>query len=156
MRALEDLKFNATRRHFLSAASLGVGSVALGALLDPARLLGGPAQAPAGPVPGAPQSGPILPATHIVPRAKRVIYLFQTAARRSWTCSTTSRCCATMNGQDLPESVRKGQRLTGMTAHQKQFPLAGSHFTFASTGRAARGSASCCRTRPRSPTSCAS
>ena len=44
MKALEDLKFNATRRHFLSAASLGIGSVALGALLDPARLFGGPAQ----------------------------------------------------------------------------------------------------------------
>ena len=44
MKALEDLKYNATRRHFLSAASLGIGSVALGTLLDPAHLLGGQAQ----------------------------------------------------------------------------------------------------------------
>ena len=59
MKALEDLKFNATRRHFLSAASLGIGSVALGALLDPARLFGGSAQAPVATVPGATPTGPI-------------------------------------------------------------------------------------------------
>jgi hypothetical protein len=40
-----------------------------------------------------------------------------------------------MNGEELPDSVRKGQRLTGMTAHQKQFPLAGSHFAFARHGQ---------------------
>ena len=40
-----------------------------------------------------------------------------------------------MNGEELPDSVRMGQRLTGMTAHQKQFPLAGSHFAFAQHGQ---------------------
>ena len=36
--------------------------------------------------------------------------------------------------QNLPESVRQGQRLTGMTAHQKSFPLAGAQFEFARHG----------------------
>ena len=35
-----------------------------------------------------------------------------------------------MNGQDLPASVRRGQRLTGMSAHQATLPLAGSVFAF--------------------------
>ncbi len=135
MKALEDLKFNATRRHFLSAASLGVGSVALGALLDPARLFGGPAQTPAGALPRALPSGPILPATHLVPRARRVIYLFQSGGPSQLDLFDEKPLLRSMNGEELPESVRKGQRLTGMTAHQKQFPLAGSHFAFARHGQ---------------------
>ena len=41
MKSLDDLRFNSTRRHFLSATSLGIGGVALGALLDPLQALGG-------------------------------------------------------------------------------------------------------------------
>ena len=40
-----------------------------------------------------------------------------------------------MNGEELPASVRKGQRLTGMTAFQKSFPMAGSQFEFAQHGQ---------------------
>jgi hypothetical protein len=40
-----------------------------------------------------------------------------------------------MNGENLPESVRAGQRLTGMSAHQASYPLAGSIFPFAQHGR---------------------
>ena len=40
-----------------------------------------------------------------------------------------------MNGEELPESVSGGQRLTGMTAGQNSFPLAGSHFKFKQHGR---------------------
>ena len=40
-----------------------------------------------------------------------------------------------MNGQELPESIRKGQRLTGMTAGQTSFPLAGSIFNFKQRGK---------------------
>ncbi len=88
MDGLDDLKFNCTRRHFLSAASLGIGSTALAALLDPSLLAAAPgAQAAAAGV-------PLLASPHLVPRVKRVIYLFRPAARRSSTCSTTSRACA--------------------------------------------------------------
>ncbi len=40
-----------------------------------------------------------------------------------------------MNGQDLPESVRMGQRLTSMSANQATLPMAGSHFKFARQGK---------------------
>ena len=44
------------------------------------------------------------------------------ARRRRWTCSTTSRSSAKRYGKDLPDSIRQGQRLTGMTSGQKTFP----------------------------------
>ncbi len=137
MKALEDLKFNATRRHFLSAASLGIGSVALGTLLDPAHLLGGQAQSggAAGGAAGAAPAGPLLQTTHVVPRAKRIIYLFQSGGPSQLDLFDEKPLLRAMNGQELPDSVRKGQRLTGMTAHQKQFPLAGSQFTMARHGQ---------------------
>ncbi len=136
MKALQDLKFNATRRHFLSATSLGIGSVALGSLLDPARLFGRqPQPAAAAAAAATPADGALLQATHVVPRAKRVIYLFQSGGPSQLDLFDEKPLLRTMNGQDLPASVRMGQRLTGMTAHQKQFPLAGSHFDFARHGQ---------------------
>ena len=62
-----------------------------------------------------------------------------------------------MNGKDLPDSVRMGQRLTGMSANQATLPLAGlASSSSPGTASAAPGSASCCRTRPRWPTTSAS
>jgi hypothetical protein len=123
---LDDLKFNCTRRHFLSSMSLGVGSAALASLLDPAMLA-------AGEVPAA--DGPILAARHFVPRAKRVIYLFQSGGPSQLELFDHKPLLRTMNGQELPDSIRKGQRLTGMTAFQRSFPLAGAQFEFAQHGR---------------------
>ena len=57
-----------------------------------------------------------------------------TARLRSSICSTTSRTSTSMRGTDLPDSVRKGQRLTGMTAYQAKFPTAPSIFKFAQHG----------------------
>ena len=132
MKALEDLKFNATRRHFLSSASLGIGSVALGSLLDPRSLFGNPAQ---GPAPTGVPTGPVIPATHVVPRAKRVIYLFQSGGPSQLELFDYKPRLRSLNGEELPASIRMGQRLTGMTAHQKSFPMAGSQFAFARHGR---------------------
>jgi hypothetical protein len=124
--ALDDLKYNCTRRHFLSSMSLGVGGTALASLLDPAVLLGSGTAA---------SDGPVLGARHFVPRAKRVIYLFQSGGPSHLELFDYKPLLRTMNGQELPESVRKGQRLTGMTAFQRSFPLAGSQFEFAQHGR---------------------
>ena len=68
-------------------------------------------------------------------KAKRVIYLFQSGARRRWTCSTTSRSWRDVQGSELPDSMRKGQRLTGMTSRQASFPIAASKFKFAQHGQ---------------------
>src|SRR5690606_38190725 len=129
---LRDLKFNATRRHFLSAASLGIGSVALGSLLDPLQLLG--QETPAGVSTGG-ATAHVLGERHLVPRAKRVIYLFQSGGPSQLELFDYKPTLEKMNGEELPASVRMGQRLTGMTAHQKSFPLAGSQFSFAQHGQ---------------------
>jgi len=130
MTPLNDLKYNSTRRHFLSRTSLGLGAVALGALLSPLKLLGGQAA----PAATGSQAG-TLSGLHFVPRAKRVIYLFQSGGPSQLDLFDYKPLLQEMNGQELPASVRMGQRLTGMTSHQASFPLAGSHFAFNRHGK---------------------
>ena len=70
-----------------------------------------------------------------MPRAKRVIYLFQSGGPSQLDLFDEKPLLRNMNGQELPASVRMGQRLTGMTAFQKAFPMAGTHFAFAQHGK---------------------
>jgi len=133
MKGLEDLKYNCTRRHFLSATSLGLGAAALSSLLNPLSSLAGQGGGVA-PIPGA-DGGGALGTYHIPPRAKRVIYLFQSGGPSQLELFDYKPKLREMNGEELPASVRMGQRLTGMTAHQKQFPMAGSQFEFAQYGQ---------------------
>ena len=70
-----------------------------------------------------------------MPRVKRVIYLFQSGGPSQLELFDYKPLLRTMNGEQLPDSVRKGQRLTGMTAFQRSFPLAGSQFEFARHGK---------------------
>ena len=130
MDELCDLKYNSTRRHFLPKASLGIGSAALASLLSPV-----PGFATAGRDDG---SSGILRKPHFTPKVSRVIYLFQSGGPSHLDLFDYKPTLARMNGEQLPESVRKGQRLTGMTAHQKSFPLAGAQFRFAPHGRCRR------------------
>src|SRR6187455_2785058 len=108
------------RRKFLSNLSIGLGSVALGSLLIPDLFSGV----------GETESNPILGLPHFAPKAKRVIYLFQNGAPSQLELFDYKPLLNKMMGQELPESIRMGQRLTGMTANQKKFPLVGSHFKF--------------------------
>ncbi|PWT98678.1 MAG: sulfatase [Bacteroidetes bacterium] len=113
---------NINRRHFLSKMSLGIGSLALGSLLIPEIFRGNDEDSlPAG-----------IP--HFAPKAKRVIYLFQSGAPSQLDLFDYKPMLNKMQGQNLPESVRMGQRLTGMTSGQKTFPLAGSIFKFQQYG----------------------
>ena len=114
-----------TRRHFFGKAASGVGSIALAHLLG--RDFAG-AQTPAGAASGLPR----LP--HFAPKAKRVIWLFQSGGPSQLETFDPKPELAGMRGQDLPESVRKGQRLTTMTAHQTSFPLVESAFGFRQHG----------------------
>lgn len=115
---------NVNRRKFLSRLSLGIGSAALGSLLIP-DLFG-----------GAETEATALGLPHFAPRAKRVIYLFQNGAPSQLDLFDYKPMLQTMFGKDLPASVRMGQRLTGMTANQANFPLAGSKFKFQQYGQA--------------------
>jgi hypothetical protein len=113
-----------TRRHFFSRASTGPGIVALASLLDD-RLFAAPAASP----PGT-EATP-----HFKPRAKRVIYLFQSGAPSQMDLFDHKPALADLRGKELPDSIRKGQRLTGMTATQTSFPVAPSKFHFARQGK---------------------
>ena len=106
-----------TRRHFFGKAGLGLAALS--------SLLGESAQAADG-LPGLP---------HFTPKAKRVIYLFQSGAPSQMDLFDYKPKLHDLRGKDLPDSVRKGQRLTGMTATQDRFPMAPSLFRFARHGR---------------------
>ncbi|MFZ4260438.1 DUF1501 domain-containing protein [Sphingobacterium sp. HJSM2_6] len=113
------------RRQFLSSLSIGIGSVALGALLIPDLFSGKPGSQEA--------FEKALP--HFAPKAKRVIYLFQSGGVSQLETFDYKPKLREMMGQDLPDSIRGGQRLTGMTSGQANFPLVGSYFDFAQYGQ---------------------
>lgn len=116
---------NYSRRDFLAKTSLGLGAISLASLVNPTSLFAGPAVGPGNGILGKP---------HFAPRAKRVIYLFQSGGPSQMDLFDPKPLLNKMNGQELPESVRQGQRLTGMSSGQKSFPLAGSHFDFQQHG----------------------
>lgn len=76
----------------------------------------------------------VLGAPHFAPRAKRVIFLFQSGAPSQMDLFDDKPQLRDLNGQNLPDSVRQGQRITGMTSGQTSYPLAGSLFKFARCG----------------------
>lgn len=120
--SLENIHDQMSRRTFLGLTSLGLGASALASLL--------PSSAAANPL-----NSLIDQIPNIAPKAKRVIYLLQSGAPSQLDLFDYKPMLEKMWGQDLPESVRKGQRLTGMTAGQSRFPLAASYFKFAQYGQ---------------------
>jgi len=110
-----------TRRHFFSRTATGLGAAALASLLGDDLSAAGETMGLAG-----------LP--HFAPKAKRVIYLFQSGAPSQMELYDHKPRLTDLVGTDLPDSIRKGQRLTGMTATQASFPVAPSLFKFAQHG----------------------
>jgi hypothetical protein len=117
-------RLNVNRRHFLGKLSLGIGSAALGSLLIPDLFSSSGEELAI--TPGLP---------HFAPKAKRIIYLHQNGAPSQLESFDYKPMLNKMAGQDLPESIRNGQRLTGMTSGQTKFPLVGSYFKFAQYGK---------------------
>ncbi len=71
---------------------------------------------------------------NFTPKAKRIIYLFQSGAPSQMDLFDPKPKMADHFGEDLPASIRKGQRLTTMTSGQKTFPVAPSKFKFKQHG----------------------
>jgi len=111
------------RRVFLQGSSSVVGSAALAGLL--AR--DGLTATPAGPATGA-------VAPHQAPRAKRVVYLFQSGGPSHLELFDHKPRLKEFHGQELPDSIRQGQRLTGMTSGQASFPVVAPKFRFVQAG----------------------
>jgi hypothetical protein len=120
-----------TRRHFLGLTSTGLGAAALATLVSEDLLAQGAAaagSAPQGSIGGLPG----LP--HFAPKAKRVIYLFQSGAPSQHELFDYKPKLAELRGTELPDSIRQGQRLTAMTATQQSFPIVPSIYKFAQHG----------------------
>ena len=109
------------RRDFLGSSARALAQVALASLAG-GRLL-------------AQESRGSPPLPHYRPRAKRVIYLFQSGGPSHLETFDWKPLLRERHGQELPDSVRRGQRLTGMSGNQASLPLAGSFTDFRPRGR---------------------
>jgi len=113
-----------TRRHFFGRSATGIGGVALASLLNPQLFA---AKKTAG--------ENVLGSPHFAPKAKRIIYLFMAGAPAQIDLFDYKPKMQAFFNKDLPDSVRRGQRLTTMTSKQKRFPIAPSIFKFRQHGK---------------------
>jgi Protein of unknown function (DUF1501) len=102
------------RRAFLASAAGSLGAMALGTLAH------------------ADSTSGALP--HFAPKAKRVIYLFMAGGPSHIDMFDYHPAMRKIHGSELPESIRQGQRLTGMTSGQKSFPCVAPMFKFTRHG----------------------
>ncbi len=121
MNETEQIAAQMNRREFLRGSVLGLGTLALGSLINPMNAFAADE---------LPVRGP-----HFAPKAKRVIYLFQSGAPSQLELFDYKPKLRTMFGQELPPSVRGNQRLTGMSSGQRSFPLAFGKFEFKQWGK---------------------
>jgi len=113
------------RREFLTRTSLGLGSLALGGLLNPSHV-------------GASTLGTRGLPKGISPKVRRVVYLFQSGGPSQLDLFDYKPALREYHGQDLPASIRGGQRLTGMSGNQTAFPMTASKFNFSQYGECQR------------------
>jgi hypothetical protein len=102
------------RRQFLGRTTTGIGTAALASILNP---------------------GLLSAAAELAPRAKHVIYLFMSGGPSHIDLYDYKPELAEHDREELPASVRMGQRVTGMTSGQKSFPCVPSIFKFAQHGQ---------------------
>ena len=126
MNPLEQFELQLTRRQMLSRGRSCLGAAAL------AGLLSSESQAAAGYSSVA--AGGLSSLPHFAPKAKRVIYLFMAGGPSHIDLFDYKPAMRKIHGTELPESIRQGQRLTGMTSGQKSFPCVAPMFKFTRHG----------------------
>src|SRR3954454_12766820 len=109
-----------TRRQFFGRTATGIGTAALASLLND-RLFAADAHG-------------VQAALHFAPRAKHVIYLFMSGGPSHIDLFDHKPKLKEHHGEELPASIRMGQRITGMTSGQKSFPCVAPMFEFARHG----------------------
>jgi hypothetical protein len=114
------------RRNFLLKTASGLGAMAVGSLLGTNQVFGNT------PSVFSPQLSDFQ---RLAPKAKRVVYLFMAGGPSQFETFDYKPKLANMFGQGLPDSVRKGQRLTGMSANQAILPIAPSAYSFKQYGK---------------------
>lgn len=126
-----------TRRHFFGRSASGVGMAALASMMGRSAMAETNAPAPSNvSQPDFPQPNGVMKEYHMPPKAKRVIYLFQSGAPSQQELFDYKPALQQHEGKELADFVDMNQRVTGMTAGQKSFPMAGSRYKFAKHGEA--------------------
>src|SRR5690606_22099609 len=110
------MNFVVDRRQFLTRSSLGLGAMALASLVQGRAAANGKG-------------------IHHAPKAKRIIYLFMHGGPSQLDLLDHKPDLKKYRGEELPESVRGNQRLTGMTSGQESFPVSSSIFKFHQYGQ---------------------
>ncbi len=126
MHPSDEAVLNETRRQFFGRGARGLGAIALASLLGENAAGRTLKREAVGGLPGLP---------HFPPTAKRAIYLHMVGAPPQIDLLDYKPQMKELYDKDLPDSIRKGQRLTTMTSGQSRFPIAPSVFQFAQHGQ---------------------
>src|SRR5579872_5119777 len=121
-----------TRRHFFSRSARGLGTVALASLLNKNLFAAASQSGAAGAVKGFPSFGALNP-LHFAPRAKRIIYLFQSGAPSQLDLYDYKPGLVALNGKPMPESYTKGQRIAQLAG--QKLTCVGTRFKFSKHGK---------------------
>lgn len=125
-----------TRRQFFGRSATGIGTVALASLLNPQLFAGSAATgSTTGMARATPPDRGILGKPHFPARAKKVIYLSMNGGPSQLDTFDYKPRLHDHFNKDLPDSIRKGQRITTMTSGQARLPVASSIFKFAQHGK---------------------
>lgn len=116
---MQPLNSNLSRRQVLNSALGVMGTAAWASLANQSHA------AASNGIPGLP---------HFAPKAKRVIYLFMAGGPSHIDMFDYKPAMRELHGSELPDSIRKGQRITGMTSGQKSFPCVAPMFEFQKHG----------------------
>jgi len=129
--AEREMALSLTRRQFFGAGAKGIGIAALASLLQPemfAAIAGDETQRD-------PKTGGLTGLPHFAPKARRVIFLHQSGGPSQIETFDYKAPLERLHGTELPESVRQGQRITGMTSGQSSLPCVRSLFKFKQHGQ---------------------
>ena len=122
---IAEVSFRQDRRNFFKKSSLGLGALALGSLINPLSATDNSKSA----------QGGVLGLPHFAPRAKRVIYLFQSGGPSQIELFDYKPSLAKWHGREIPASLKSTQRNSGMVTDQSTFPLVASKFDFRQHGQ---------------------
>jgi len=134
MNPVDERSLNMNRRAFLGKSAIGIGGLALSGLLGMSFFA---KDEKTGLIKQHNGLDGVLKQLHHPAKAKRIIYLFQSGGPSQLELFDYKPMLDKRRGEDLPESIRQGQRLTGMTSGQKSFPLVGpgAMFPFKQRGK---------------------
>jgi len=127
-----EIRLQMTRRQLFGRTAKGIGVAALASLLAPEALLSSDGDGSGG---FNPKTGGLIGFPNFAPKAKRVIFLHQSGAPSQIELFDYKPKLRQFHGTELPDSIRQGQRITGMTSGQSSFPVAAPIFKFAQHGQ---------------------